>query len=185
MESISRRRSREEVGVSILVSDDSIADWILALMPVCGEVSSVTQDIGTCENLLSKLPVFAPINSFSTPSHKRTAASRATFFFKRWSSMPFMALSRSSLVSVLPPTTFRKRPLMALTPVPSSPLLAVDCEAAALSASADARMSCTSSPRSLSTNLPLVVEPQVEASTASTALERPVASASESLVGLG
>lgn len=117
-------------------------------------------------NTLSKFPVFIPINSFSTPSHSRTAASRATFFLSRCSSIPFIALSKSSLVKTLPPTTFLKSPPMALRPVPTSPVGA--SLFVVFLVSADARMECTSSPRSLSTNLPLEVDPQVEASTSST-----------------
>lgn len=55
-----------------------------------------------------KLGVFMPTRSRSTDSHRRTAASRATFLRRRCSSIALRDLSRSSFVSVLPPTTFLK-----------------------------------------------------------------------------
>jgi len=45
-----------------------------------GEVRCVGGGEGV---VLSKLPVLTPINSLSTPSHSRTAASRATFFLSK------------------------------------------------------------------------------------------------------
>jgi hypothetical protein len=98
--------------------------------------------------------------------------------------MPFIALSRSSLVSVLPPTTFLKRPPMALRPLPTSPPDASDFAVGFL-ASASARMECTSSPRSFSTNLPLVLDPHVDESTSSSAVDRAAGSTSLSLVRFG
>ena len=98
--------------------------------------------------------------------------------------MLFIALSRSSLVRTLPPTTFRSMPLMALSPVPTSPPEADFCLAAAASSRslADMRISSTSLSRSFSTNWPLdVFEPQLAESTCSTADDFPT-STSESLV---
>ena len=61
---------------------------------------------------------------------------------------------------------------MALTPLPSKPVEGLEAaRAAAFSASAEARMPWTSSPRSRRTNLPLVEVPQVEESTVSTPLD--------------
>ena len=106
------------------------------------------------------------------------------------SSMPFIALSKSSFVKTLPPTTFLNRPPMALRPDPTRPpddsvLAAAAAAAAFFFASAFARMEWTSSPRSLSTNLPLVLDPHVDASTSSTAPGRATNSASLSLVSVG
>ncbi len=103
--------------------------------------------------------------------------------------MPFIALSRSSFDKTLPPTTFLNRPPMALRPDPTRPpddsALAAAAAAAFFFASAFARMEWTSSPKSLSTNLPLVLEPHVEASTSSTAPGLGTNSASLSLVSVG
>jgi hypothetical protein len=136
-------------------------------------------------NALSKLPVFTPTSSFSTPSHSRTAASRATFFLRRCSSMPFIAFSRSCFVRTLPPTTFLNKPLIALKPDPTSPLGDSVLASAFFLASASARMEWTSSPSSFNTNFPFVLDPHVEASTSSTAPGFPPASTSLSLVNAG
>jgi hypothetical protein len=108
-------------------------------------------------DVLVKLGVFMPMRSRSTLSHNRTTASRATFFFSRWSSMPLMGLTRSSFVSVFPPTTFRNSPPIAPKLDPTSPPdAAVDASLSFLAFCAD-MMASISSSRSLRTNSPLLV----------------------------
>ena len=132
-----RRMSSEVVGVRILRREDSIevriVDW-----------------------MLSKEPVFTPMSSRSTPSQRRTAASRATFFFRRCSSMAFMGLSRSAFVRSLPPMILRNMPLKAprleFTRPPES-----DCVVSGLLESALANIEWTSSSKSFRTKSPFLV----------------------------
>jgi hypothetical protein len=100
-----------------------------------------------------KLSVFIPTRSRSTLLHSRRAASRATFFRMRWSSIPFRAFDSSSFVNVLPPTTFRNSPPIAPKLEPTIP---VGLLSAFLSLAAS-RMAFISSPMSLSMNFPSVV----------------------------
>ena len=104
--------------------------------------------------LLSKLPVLTPISSLSTPSHSRTAASLATFLFKRCSSIPFIGFSKSPFVRIFPPITFLKSPLIApkLDPM-TPPAWAADCDFFSFAPSS---IECTSESRSLSKYCPLM-----------------------------
>ena len=148
-----RRMSRDVVGVRILRREDSIAERIVVSTPV-------RKLLAFCEpmswaNVLSKLAVFTPMSSLSTPSHNRTAASLATFLFRRCSSIALIGLTKSSLVKTLPPTTFRKSPLIAPRLEPTRPLF--DEEDCAFFSFAPSSIECTSLSRSLSTNCPFVV----------------------------
>jgi hypothetical protein len=70
--------------------------------------------------------------------------------------MPLSGFARSSLVSVLPPTTFLNSPPMAPRLDPTSPLSAV-CVSCPFFAFCSAIMASISSSRSLSTNSPFFV----------------------------
>ena len=106
-------------------------------------------------DVLSKLPVLTPISSLSTPSHNRTAASLATFFFNRCSSIALIGLAKSSLVRTLPPMTFRKRPLMTPRLDPTTPPDdEADCDFFSF---APSNIECTSVSRSFKTYCPFPV----------------------------
>jgi hypothetical protein len=108
-------------------------------------------------DVLVKFGVFIPTRSRSTLSHNRTTASRATFLRRRCSSMPLMGLTRSSFVSVLPPTTLRKSPPIAPRLDPTSPPDAADNASLSFFAFCADIMASISSSRSFRTNSPLLV----------------------------
>src|ERR1700761_1120934 len=88
---IFRRRSREDVGVRMRVSALAILSRMVLSMDV-------------------KDAVFWSNRSASTELHNRSAASRATFFSRRWFCICCSGCCKSCFVRVLPPTTLRKRP---------------------------------------------------------------------------
>lgn len=121
--------------------------------------------------VLSKLPVFLPISSRSTPSQRRTAASRATFFLRRRSSIPFIGFSRSCLVRTLPPMTLRNSPLMAPRLEPTTPV-GLEVSVCCSFCLALWRIEWTSSSRSFRMYWPLLVlRPEAAISTGSTPAE--------------
>lgn len=92
-------RSNEEVGVRIRVRAlDMLSRMVLSM-----EVKDAVVEFR---------------RSVSTLLQRRSAASRAMFFSRRWFCIWRSAGARSCFVRVLPPTTFRKRPEILLVAVP-------------------------------------------------------------------